>query len=119
MPKSALDGRRKDEMLRTVARRAQVKRWWTFGFLLLAILLSGCLPSSPSYGDLEVGECVSGDPQTEGAYERVDCAQANVDTEPVYEVVDKARDPEGTYSCPLFSLGITDGEWTLCFDIAS
>lgn len=89
------------------------------GFLLLAMLLSGCVPSSPSYGDLNVGDCVSGDPQTEGAYERVDCTQAQAAAEPVYEVVDKAQDSEGTYSCPLLSVGITDGEWTLCFDLAS
>ena len=78
------------------------------------LVLSAC--GSPSYGDLQVGDCVSGNPQWEDLYDLIECSEAAASGEVYYKVVNKAPDSEAGFSCSPFNEWITDGKWQICFE---
>lgn len=82
-------------------------------FLIVVFAMSGC--GSP-YGDLQVGDCVSGFPQMEDLFDEIDCKDAADSGEVYYKVVNKAPDSDAVFDCSPFSHWISDGEWQICFE---
>lgn len=88
-------------------------RKWAAGLAVCAsLVVSAC---SPPYGDLKVGDCVKGNPQYEDAYSRIDCSEA-VNEDRAFRLADKGAKSDPDFFCGPFTMGITDGEWVVCFE---
>lgn len=102
------------DAVESLGKATSISRWSVL--VAVAVVVAGC--GSPSYGDLDVGDCVSGYPQMEDMYNAIDCGEVSLATEgePYYVVVGKAPESDPNFSCSPFSRWITDGEWQLCFE---